>query len=407
MALVNCPECGRQVSDSAATCPQCGFGVAHYLERQREIQNIQNEAAEEAYKETKRIMKARAEEAEREAARELERKEAIYQNAINRFNSDKPDDVLASKQIFASVYDYKDASGYYNLCDNRYIQVKSIFDKNNAEAQRKSEEKRRRLAKIMPVVLGFVLLLAIITVVLKTRVLPNSKYNKAVNLYNEGNYKEAIGLFEEIKGYLDSDSYLEKAKEYNTYDKVQNLSTSESLLFGLYEQDGNMENGPEPIEWTVLKRSEDKYLVISKFALDKQVYNVDHSTTFWDTCYLREWLNSDFYNAAFVSYEKNCIQLSQVESNLAVSGMTTEDYLFALSSEEAKTLFNDDNDRECYYALDAYQNNGRPCRWWLRTRARENMEMYIDAAGKIRETGLDYTSDTTYVRPAMWLQVKK
>ena len=150
------------------------------------------------------------------------------------------------------------------------------------------------------------------------------------------------------------------------------------------------------------------FLICHKSAtLDKQVYNVDHSTTFWHTCYLREWLNSDFYNAAFVSYEKNCIQLSQVESNLAVSGMTTEDYLFALSSEEAKTLFNDDNDRECYYALDAYQNNGRPCRWWLRTRARENMEMYIDAAGKIRETGLDYTSDTTYVRLAMWLQVKK
>src|SRR5882672_11386048 len=28
MALINCPECGNQVSTAAATCPSCGFPVA-------------------------------------------------------------------------------------------------------------------------------------------------------------------------------------------------------------------------------------------------------------------------------------------------------------------------------------------------------------------------------------------
>src|SRR5687767_13614695 len=28
MALINCPECGRQVSTAAAACPACGFPVA-------------------------------------------------------------------------------------------------------------------------------------------------------------------------------------------------------------------------------------------------------------------------------------------------------------------------------------------------------------------------------------------
>lgn len=28
MALINCPECGRQVSTSASTCPACGYPVA-------------------------------------------------------------------------------------------------------------------------------------------------------------------------------------------------------------------------------------------------------------------------------------------------------------------------------------------------------------------------------------------
>ena len=27
MALIKCPECGREVSDKAATCPDCGFPI--------------------------------------------------------------------------------------------------------------------------------------------------------------------------------------------------------------------------------------------------------------------------------------------------------------------------------------------------------------------------------------------
>ena len=28
MALINCPECGHQVSDQAKTCPHCGIEIA-------------------------------------------------------------------------------------------------------------------------------------------------------------------------------------------------------------------------------------------------------------------------------------------------------------------------------------------------------------------------------------------
>ena len=34
MALINCPECGRQVSDSAPQCPGCGYVFSQQNNRQ-------------------------------------------------------------------------------------------------------------------------------------------------------------------------------------------------------------------------------------------------------------------------------------------------------------------------------------------------------------------------------------
>lgn len=40
MALVNCPECGKEnVSDNADRCPSCGFGLKEYFENERHKEN--------------------------------------------------------------------------------------------------------------------------------------------------------------------------------------------------------------------------------------------------------------------------------------------------------------------------------------------------------------------------------
>ncbi len=37
MALINCPECGKEVSDSATTCPHCGYGLKKEKTKQKTI----------------------------------------------------------------------------------------------------------------------------------------------------------------------------------------------------------------------------------------------------------------------------------------------------------------------------------------------------------------------------------
>lgn len=41
MALVNCPECKKEVSDSAASCPNCGYLIAGHIKTQEQTKRTE------------------------------------------------------------------------------------------------------------------------------------------------------------------------------------------------------------------------------------------------------------------------------------------------------------------------------------------------------------------------------
>ena len=48
MALINCPECGKEISDSAPTCPHCGYLMSEkppYAPRPTEIGELRKKVA--------------------------------------------------------------------------------------------------------------------------------------------------------------------------------------------------------------------------------------------------------------------------------------------------------------------------------------------------------------------------
>lgn len=111
------------------------------------------------------------------------------------------------------------------------------------------------------------------------------------------------------------------------------------VIFGSYEQDGDTSNGPEPIEWEVLDENDGEMLLISRYILDCQPYNTEETDVTWETCTLRNWLNNDFYNAAFSAAEQERV----ITANLSNSdnayygtkaGYDTSDKIFCLSVDE-------------------------------------------------------------------------
>lgn len=179
----------------------------------------------------------------------------------------------------------------------------------------------------------------------------------------------------------------------------ETLSVGDHVLFGRYEQDNNLENGLEGIEWRVLAVEDGSALLISEYGLDVHEFD-SHAfieDVYWEMSDLRTWLNEDLANVAFTDDERERI----------------DGELFCLSIEEAEVFFASDNARICMPT--AYANGrgavGEPdghhgCQWWLRSPGTlgPDDDLTVSTVGIFGSILDEFVfSDTVAVRPAIWV----
>ncbi len=93
------------------------------------------------------------------------------------------------------------------------------------------------------------------------------------------------------------------------------VAVGDVCFFGVYEQDNDLNDGKEPIEWLVLDIEGDKALLLSKYGLDAKPYNATYADVTWETCTLRAWLNDDFLKTAFTEDEQKAIFTTDVDNS--------------------------------------------------------------------------------------------
>lgn len=252
----------------------------------------------------------------------------------------------------------------------------------------------------------------------------SDKASWSYNAESEGGFYELYGIFPAPEGYADPARYSNSSSS--------TLRVGQTFTMGRYEQDNNLSNGPELIEWQVLTVQGDRALVISKYALDFRAYNDKVVEITWENCSLRQWLNGYFYNNVFSEAEKNQILLVTNENPDnpqygTDGGNRTQDRIFALSYDEAQKYFKSDKERICYvtdYAAANYESAmssvtsnflrkselGNTAQWWLRTPGASSLTtVYVPSDGSIYLFGygpMITINGTAYneVRPAFWMK---
>ncbi len=247
----------------------------------------------------------------------------------------------------------------------------------------------------------------------KENTVKSEKVNNSSEIFNQNN--ESGRATESSKTFNENNENKESKVE-NT-DKKKAAVIGDIITFGTYEQDNNISNGKEPIEWQVISKENNKLFIISKKALDCQKYNDFYTDVTWETCSLRSWLNNTFLNTAFSEKERSLIQNTTVFADKNPEydtdpGNQSDDKVFLLSIKEAEKYFATDELRKCeptdyVVSNEAYTGmNTNNCWWLLRSPGGyQNMVAYIYGGGEVSCAGYFVDNDFGCIRPAMWIKL--
>lgn len=174
--------------------------------------------------------------------------------------------------------------------------------------------------------------------------------------------------------------------------------------------------GNENIVWRVLDIQGDRALLITEKAIDCLPYNNYWTSTTWEICTLRAWLNEEFIRNAFDSFAlaKICETTITNPNNPSTGtwgGNSTRDKVFLLSIDETKRYFSSDEDRVCHPTYHAekrgvWKNIYGAVYWWLRSPGLDHpFAAGVKCGGGVDENGDGVSVNNCAVRPAIWIKL--
>lgn len=202
-----------------------------------------------------------------------------------------------------------------------------------------------------------------------------------------------------VFNYLNKDLFA----KYNKDILDIKFSRNKSIFFGHYPQSNNGDSGiKESIEWKILKREDNKALLLSEKGLDCHEYHNCYDRITWENSELKEWLNSEFIINAF-NDEENLIL---ADNNII------KDKVFILNSEELneyKSILQNFLAIATDYCSKNIGNqigwNNR-CKWWLRSYTNfYDYQECVTEYGEIRKKTALKKSAKVAVRPAIWVNI--
>ena len=111
--------------------------------------------------------------------------------------------------------------------------------------------KKRTVVIAVVVLIGITACVA--GVLIRSEAQKRARYEQAMRLADAGDTGGAYALFAQLGNYRDAASQAERLIEQDVLLPCRAAEKGDTVTFGRYEQDNNPGNGPEPIDWIVLR----------------------------------------------------------------------------------------------------------------------------------------------------------
>ena len=200
--------------------------------------------------------------------------------------------------------------------------------------------------------------------------------------------------------------------------KISDAGVGDYVKLGKFEQDNDLNNGAEDIEWLVVAEDGNNLFVVSRYCLEVTCWNKDNTFVTWEESEHRSWLNGDFYKNAFSKSEKDKILYTNVNSAISKgsknAGKGTYDHIFLMSIDEVNAYLPGMTKRACpteYCRARGAGEFGNSYTFWsTRTPSTEEKGLYFTVAifGDITSDNPNGESVVGHMttRPAMWISKK-
>jgi len=296
-----------------------------------------------------------------------------------------------------------------------------FYKRNEVFSMKESSDKRRN--SFFWLLVFLVLILVIIFIVLGLR---------SCGFERDNNLPDSSELFSETT--LETSSNGEQSGSSSLESESSVIVLEEPYVFGNYfsEEDPNQKS---PVEWLVYQYDYElnRALMISKYIIDIIPYHDKAESFNWETCFLREWLNKEFFESAFTAEEQSRVLVVELDNSYineqdgtTVGGEKTMDSIFILSMRD---ITRDDRD----FAWSQFQNHssikpglmlytpysakkgGYGGLWWLRAASDRWGRVHIyntlnaeDPSDNIHNSTVGQNADNAVigVRPCFWLNLK-
>jgi len=207
---------------------------------------------------------------------------------------------------------------------------------------------------------------------------------------------------------------------------INDINIGSTISFGGYD-------------WRILDIKNNAALIITKDIVEMQAFHDVYKDITWTDCWLRKYLNGEFYNKFNITDKSRIIPVINKNPDNqwygSKGGADTQDYIFLLSIEEVVCRYFGDSSSKLYnpgknqrYWFERKdENNGKRSAtfegyvwwWWLRSPGRVNVKAaYIHGDGNISIQGnniLKCNISSCFhpsngdnrggVRPALWLKL--
>jgi len=328
---------------------------------------------------------------------EIERKDAIYAEALDDMKKNGISSIESAIKKFQSVIAWKDSENKIEECNKKIANIKDQQEQKRIADEKASKKRKKIIAIVASCICAVIAFIIIFNI-------PPVKYSRAMNAIEKQDYVKAYEILITIENYKDSAAQISDIKPDYHIALIKKASVGDVVKFGAYEQDGNTSNGKEDIEWEILEIRGNKVLLISDKILDVQPYHAAETGEYitWEKCSLRAWLNSTFYNTAFSEKCQSKISTTTViahsMSSMLDPGNNTQDKVFLLSGADVNK----------YHPSQASETEygSNPGCWWLTSPSGYALGLaYAEVVWNDGEMTVYHKDWSAGVRPVIWVEI--